>query len=153
MIDPSFVDITDEELAQGNPFITPYPPTVKELEEKVADLENKLRYANEHWEIARQRIQTFTNQINNFENALKHNEWDFDSDTLESLADFFSIELNREYDVTITVRWSGTVTAPMNFDMDEIENYLDIRIDTDYRTSDATVDLYQDDFEVDWTEA
>ena len=149
MIDPSFVDITDKELASSSP----YPPTVQELEIKVADLENKLRYAEEHWEIARQRIQTFTNQINSFERALKDNEWDFDGDTLESLADFFGIELNREYDVTITVRWSGTVTAPMNFDMDDIENFLDIRIDTDYRTSDATIDLYQDDFEIDYTEA
>ena len=149
MIDPSFVDITDKELASSSP----YPPTVQELEIKVADLENKLRYAEEHWEIARQRIQTFTNQINSFERALKDNEWDFDGDTLESLADFFGIELNREYDVTITVRWSGTVTAPMHFDMDDIENFLDIRIDTDYRTSDATIDLYQDDFEIDYTEA
>ena len=149
MIDPSFVDITDEELA--SPSL--YPPTMQELEIKVADLENKLQFANEHWEIARQRIQTFTNQINSFESALKDNEWDFDQDTLESLADFFGIELNREYDVTITVRFSGTVTAPMNFDMDDIENYLDIRIDTDYRTSDATIDLYQDDFEIDYTEA
>ena len=149
MIDPSFVDITDEELATPSP----YPPTMQELEIKVADLENKLQFANEHWEIARQRIQTFTNQINSFESALKDNEWDFDQDTLESLADFFGIELNREYDVTITVRFSGTVTAPMNFDMDDIENYLDIRIDTDYRTSDLTVDLYQDDFDLDYTEA
>ena len=149
MIDPSFVDITDKELVSPSP----YPPTMQELEIKVADLENKLQFANEHWEIARQRIQTFTNQINSFESALKDNEWDFDQDTLESLADFFGIELNREYDVTITVRFSGTVTAPMNFDMDDIENYLDIRIDTDYRTSDATIDLYQDDFEIDYTEA
>ena len=149
MIDPSFVDITDKELAPPSP----YPPTMQELEIKVADLENKLQFANEHWEIARQRIQTFTNQINSFESALKDNEWDFDQDTLESLADFFGIELNREYDVTITVRFSGTVTAPMNFDMDDIENYLDIRIDTDYRTSDAIIDLYQDDFDIDYTEA
>lgn len=148
MIDPSFVDITDKELASPSP----YPPTMQELEIKVADLENKLRYADEHWEIARQRIQTFTNQINSFEGALKNNEWDFDYETLSDLAGYFDIELNREYDVTITVRWSGTVTAPMNFDMDDIENFLDIRIDTDYRTSDAIIDLYQDEFDIDYNE-
>ena len=153
MIDPSFADITDQELAEGNPFMHPYPPTVKELEEKIADLENKLSMKTQQWEYAGEALRNHAAQISRFEDALKHNEWDFDSDTLESLADFFSIELNREYDVTITVRWSGTVTAPMNFDIDDLENFLDIRIDTDYRTSDATIDLYQDDFEIDYTEA
>ena len=141
MIDPSFDTAT----------ITPYPPTP--LEEKVADLERKLEQKTKDHEFVRDQLQKHVNQVSSFEAALKDNEWDFDADTLESLADFFGIELNREYDVTITVRWSGTVSAPMNFDMDDIENFLDIRIDTDYRTSDATIDLYQDDFEIDYTEA
>ena len=153
MIDPSFVDITDEELAQGNPFIAPYPPTVKELEERLNNLQIIHDKNLESLEFTRDRIQKFSAQINSFEGALKNNEWDFDYETLSDLAGYFDIELNREYDVTITVRWSGTVSAPMNFDMDDIENFLDIRIDTDYRTSDATIDLYQDDFEIDYTEA
>ena len=152
MIDPSFADITDQELAEGNPFLTPYP-TVENLEQKVAALEDALALKTQAHEFVRDQLSKYVNQVSSFETALKHNEWDFDSDTLESLADFFDIELQREFDVTITVRWSGTVTAPMNFDMDDIENFLDIRIDTDYRTSDAIVDLYQDDFEIDWTEA
>ena len=143
MIDPSFDTVTVDERY----------PTVEALQRKVDDLENKLSLKTQQWEFAGEALRNHAAQIARFEEALKHNEWDFDSDTLESLADFFDIELEREYDVTITVRWSGTVTAPMNFDMDEIENYLDIRIDTDYRTSDATIDLYQDDFEIDYTEA
>lgn len=153
MIDPSFVDITDEELAQGNPFIAPYPPTVKELEERLNNLQIIHDKNLESLEFTRDRIQKFSAQINSFEGALKNNEWDFDYETLSDLAGYFDIELNREYDVTLTVRFSGTVTAPMNFDMDDIENFLDIRIDTDYRTSDAIIDLYQDDFEIDYTEA
>ena len=152
MIDPSFADITDQELAEGNPFLTPYP-TVENLEQKVAELEAALAQKTTDHKFVVERNQTLTRQINSFEGALKNNEWDFDYETLSDLAGYFDIELSREFDVTITLRFSGTVTAPMNFDMDEIENFLDIRIDTDYRTSDATVDLYQDDFEVDWTEA
>lgn len=152
MIDPSFADITDQELAEGNPFLTPYP-TVENLEQKVAELEAALAQKATDHAFVRDQLSKYVNQVSSFETALKHNEWDFDSDTLESLADFFDIELQREFDVTITVRWSGTVTAPMNFDIDDLENYLDIRIDTDYRTSDAIVDLYQDDFEFDYTEA
>ena len=142
MIDPSFDTI-----------VTPYPPTVKELEEKVADLENKLRYAEEHWEIARQRIQAFTSQISNFENALKDNEWDFDGDTLESLANFFGITLEREFEVTITVTFSGTVTAPYDYDMDDLENDLQASIDTHhYGNSDVVVDLSEDSMEIDYRE-
>ena len=141
MIDPSFDTAT----------ITPYPPTP--LEEKVADLERKLEQKTKDHEFTSSELRRRIAQVNSFEGALKNNEWDFDYETLSDLAGYFDIELNREYDVTITVRWSGTVSAPMNFDMDDIENFLDIRIDTDYRTSDATIDLYQDDFEIDYTEA
>ena len=142
MIDPSFDTV-----------VHPYPPTMKELEEKYRDLENKLSLKTQSWEFASSQLQRRVAQIESFEGALKHNEWDFDSDTLRDLAGYFDIELNREYDVTITVRWSGTVTAPMDFDMDDIENFLDIRIDTDYRTSDAIIDLYQDEFDIDYDEA
>ena len=142
MIDPSFDTI-----------VTPYPPTVKELEEKVADLENKLRYAEEHWEIARQRIQAYTSQISNFENALKDNEWDFDGDTLESLANFFGITLEREFEVTITVTFSGTVTAPYDYDMDDLENDLQASIDTHhYGNGDVVVDFSEDSMEIDYRE-
>lgn len=130
--------------------LTPYPLTP--LEEKVADLEKQLQQKTQNWEFVRQELTKVRDQINSFEGALKNNEWDFDYETLSDLASYFDIELSREYDVTITVRWSGTVTAPMHFDMDDIENFLDIRIDTDYRTSDAIIDLYQDDFEIDYNE-
>lgn len=140
MIDPSF----------DTASITYPPPALIEIN---ADLQKQLDTATRNHEFVSDQLRKRVAQIESFETALKHNEWDFDSDTLESLADFFDIELQREFDVTITVRWSGTVTAPMNFDIDDLENYLDIRIDTDYRTSDAIVDLYQDDFEFDYTEA
>lgn len=150
MIDPSFVDITDEELAEGNPFMP--PPSVDELMERLSNLQLIHDNNLESLEFTRDRIKKFSAQINSFENALKNNEWDFDSETLSDLAGYFDIELSREYDVTLTVRWSGTVTVPMDFDIDDIENYLDIRIDTDYRTSDAIIDLYQDEFDIDYNE-
>lgn len=150
MIDPSFVDITDEELAEGNPFMP--PPSVDELMERLSNLQLIHDNNLESLEFTRDRIKKFSAQINSFENALKNNEWDFDSETLSDLAGYFDIELSREYDITLTVRWSGTVTVPMDFDIDDIENYLDIRIDTDYRTSDAIIDLYQDEFDIDYNE-
>lgn len=150
MIDPSMTDILLE-----SPDAISLPMALDKIrvrDEKIAHLENKLSLKTQQWEFASSQIQKFAAQINSFEGALKNNEWDFDYETLSDLAGYFDIELNREYDVTITVRWSGTVTAPMHFDMDEIENFLDIRIDTDYRTSDAIIDLYQDEFDIDYNE-
>ena len=145
MIDPSFDDPTLGTLMEV--------PTYAEMKAKVDDLQSALEQKTKDHEFVSGQLQKYVNQVYSFEGALKNNEWDFDYETLSDLAGYFDIELQREYDVTITVRWSGTVTAPMNFDIDDLENYLDIRIDTDYRTSDAIVDLYQDDFEFDWTEA
>ena len=124
-----------------------------DLDIEIAELNRKLEQKTKDHEFTSSELRRRIAQINSFEGALKNNEWDFDFETLSDLASYFDIELSREYDVTITLRFSGTVTAPMNFDMDDIENFLDIRIDTDYRTSDLTVDLYQDDFDLDYTEA
>lgn len=151
MIDPSMTDILLE-----SPDAMSLPMAldkIKARDEKIANLEASLGQKTTNWEFASAQLQKRVAQIESFEGALKNNEWDFDFETLSDLAGYFDIELNREYDVTITVRWSGTVTAPMNFDMDDIENFLDIRIDTDYRTSDAIIDLYQDEFDIDYDEA
>ena len=148
MIDPSFVDITDEEL----PSLTPYP-TVEKLEQKVADLENKLSLKTQQWEFAGEQLRKRVAQIEAFENELKNNPWDFDNETLSDLASYFDITLEREFDVTITVTFSGTVTAPMDYDMDDLENDLQATIDTHhYGNSSVTVDLSEDGMEIDYHE-
>ena len=148
MIDPSFDTTSTVEITPGSDArIT----THDLLQIQYAEIQKSLEQKIKDHEYVSGELRRRVAQINSFEDALKNNEWDFDFETLSDLAGYFDIELNREYDVTVTVRWS--VTAPMNFDMDDIENFLDIRIDTDYRTSDATIDLYQDDFEIDYTEA
>ena len=142
MIDPSFDTV-----------VHPYPPTMKELEEKYRDLENKLSLKTQSWEFASSQLQRRVAQIESFENALKHNGWDFDNDTLSDLAGYFDITLDREFDVTITVTFSGTVTAPMDYDMDDLENDLQATIDTHhYGNSDVVVDLSEDNMEIDYRE-
>ena len=150
MIDPSMTDMLLE-----SPVAISLPMALQKIEardQKIAELQSALEQKTKDHEFVSGQLRKRVAQVESFEGALKNNEWDFDFETLSDLAGYFDIELNREYDVTITVRWSGTVTAPMHFDMDEIENYLDIRIDTDYRTSDAIIDLYQDEFDIDYNE-
>lgn len=151
MIDPSMTNMLLE-----SPDAISLPMALDKIrarDEKIADLENKLSLKTQSWEFTSSQLQRRVAQIESFEGALKHNEWDFDSDTLQSLADFFDITLEREFDVTITVTFSGTVSAPMDYDMDNLENDLQATIDTHhYGNSDVVVDLSEDSMEIDYRE-
>lgn len=142
MIDPSF-----------DTMVAPYPMTMQELEVKYRDLENKLSMKTQQWEYAGEALRNHAAQIARFEEALKDNEWDFDQDTLQSLADFFDITLEREYEVTVTVTFTGTVSVPYDYDIDDLENELSASLDTHYYgNSSVTVDLSEDGMEIDYQE-
>lgn len=117
MIDPSFdtVEVTKE----------------ADLMLKVLDLEAKLKDMTYSMEYHRMDATRYSNYINSFENALKENSWDFDAETLKDLASHFDISLEREYMVDITVRFSGTVTVPVDYDIDSLENDITASIITD----------------------
>ena len=143
MIDPSFDTVTVDERY----------PTVEALQRKVDDLENKLSLKTQQWEFAGEALRNHAAQIARFEEALKHNEWDFDQDTLESLADFFDITLEREYMVEVTVKFSGNVTVPMDYDIDDLENDLSADLHTHhYGNSSVTVDFMEEDMEISYEE-
>jgi hypothetical protein len=149
MIDPSFVDITDEELAQKSP----YPMTMQELEVKYRDLENKLAMKTQQWEFAGEQVRKYASQVDSFESALKRNEWDFDGDTLIDLASYFDITLEREYMVEITVKFSGNVTVPMDYDIDDLENELSAEITKSYYgDANVEVDFTEEGMEISYEE-
>jgi hypothetical protein len=145
MIDPSFDTATMESPGR---FLER-----SELEAKIADLENKLSLKTQQWEYASQALQKRNAQIESFEYELKHNSWNFDYSTLSDLASYFDIMLDREYGVTITVTFSGTVSVPMDYDMDDLENDLQASIDTHhYGNSDVIIDFMEDSMEIDYQE-
>jgi len=145
MIDPSFVDITDAELASPSP----YPMTMQELEVKYRDLENKLSMKTQSWEYAGEQVRKYAAQIDAFEEALKYNGWDFDSATLEDLAGYFDILLQREYMVEITVRFSGNVPVPMDYDIDDLENELNAEISKGYYSnSSVEIDFMEEEMDI-----
>ena len=117
MIDPSFDTV-----------VTPYPPTMQESVSIRVDLETKLQDMTYSMEYHRADATRYSNYINSFENALKDNSWDFDGDTLKDLASYFDITLEREHNVEITVRFSGTVSIPIDYDIDNLENDLNASI-------------------------
>ena len=149
MIDPSFVDIADEELAQKSP----YPMTMQELEVKYRDLENKLSLKTQQWEFASTQLQRRVAQIDAFDEALKYNGWDFDSATLEDLAGYFDIVLEREYMVEITVKFSGNVTVPMDYNIDDLENELQADLSKQYYGNHSVeIDFMEDGMEISYEE-
>lgn len=138
MIDPSFDTV-----------VTPYPPTMKELEEKYRELEKALQTKTDDWKFVSSQAQKYAAQINLFEDALKENPWDFDADTLNDLARYFDLTLDKEYMVYITVRFSGNVTVPMDYDIDDLENELQAEISKGYYSNHSVeIDLMEEEMDI-----
>ena len=131
--------------------LTPYPLTP--LEEKVADLEKQLQQKTQNYDFVRDQLTIVRNQVAELENFLKANHSDMNDSHVEEIASIFNIQLEREYFVTITATFSGTVTAPIDYEMDDLENDLQATIDTHYYgNSSVYVDLSEDSMEIDWEE-
>ena len=143
MIDPSF------DTAQ---VATPFT-TTDLMQIQMDNLQKSLAQKTQDWEFVRQELTTVRNQVAELENFLKDNYTDMDESHVEQIASIFGIQLEREYFVTITATFSGTVTAPIDYDMDDLENDLQATIDTHhYGNSSVYVDLSEDSMEIDWEE-
>ena len=144
MIDPSF------DTAQ---VATPFT-TTDLMQIQMDNLQKSLAQKTQDWEFVRQELTAVRNQVAELEDYLKANYSDMDESHAEQIAAIFNIKLEREYFVTITATFSGTVTAPFDYDMDDLENDLQATIDTHhYGNSSVYVDLSEDRMEIDWEES
>jgi len=140
MIDPSMTNIH------------PYPPTMQELEQRYRDLEKKLADMESDRNFWRDKNHECTLMIDNLEQYIK-DQYDYiDENISQSIVDIFGFNITKDYDVTITVTFSGIVTAPLNFDMDSLEDSLNASLDVSYY-SDLESDFSEDHMEIDWTES
>ncbi len=75
---------------------------------------------------------------------------DFDKDAFTAVAEALEIVLTKEYDVTINVTFSGTVSVPLGFDMDcDLENYIRFEAsNTRWGDGELECDLYPDGIDV-----
>ena len=162
MIDPSMdtVEITPEAEAKLTMMdlmqiqIDNLTTALEQEREKIVDLTNKAAAATDNWEYARDRLQSRDRQVYELEDFLKSNHSDMDESHVEEIAGIFGISLTVDYDVTINVTLSGTVTVPMDYDMDDLESDLQATIDTHhYGNSSVYVDLSEDRMEIDWQES
>ena len=143
MIDPSF---------DTAPVTMTEYVTVEKLEAKVDQLNNSLASMTADRDFWQTKAHERMIMIDNLEEWIKEQQPYLDEDTVQSLVDIFGLELTKEYDVQVTVTFSGTVTAPMGYDMDALENALEARLDTPYYSHDVIVDFSEDSMDIDWTE-
>jgi chromosome segregation ATPase len=147
MIDPSMTNIH------------PYPPTMQELEQRYRDLETEINRLNSELEnitadrdFWRDKNRECIRMIDNLEAYIK-DQFDYiDENISQSIVDIFGFNITKDYDVTITVTFSGIVTAPLNFDMDSLEDSLNASLEASYY-SDLEADFSEDRMEIDWTES
>jgi uncharacterized protein YeeX (DUF496 family) len=147
MIDPSMTNIH------------PYPPTMQELELRVIELNTEINRLNSELEnitadrdFWRDKNRECIRMIDNLEAYIK-DQFDYiDENISQSIVDIFGFNITKDYDVTITVTFSGIVTAPLNFDMDSLEDSLNASLEASYY-SDLEADFSEDRMEIDWTES
>lgn len=148
MIDPSFTDVTDAEVAT----ISPYPPTMEELERNIAKLKNDLELAESSRDGYAAMYTNLQQKVDQLEFWIR-DQYDYiDEEITQSLVDIFCFEITKEYDVQITVTFTGTVEAPLNFDMDTVEDQFEFSAQPSYYADGIQADLMEDNVKVDWSE-
>jgi outer membrane murein-binding lipoprotein Lpp len=140
MIDPSMTDIH------------PFPPTMQELETKIDQLNNALASMTADRDFWQGKAHERQLMIDNLEEYVK-DQYDYiDENISQSLVDIFGLTITKDYDVEITVTFSGTVSVPLNYDMDNLENDLNASLEATYY-SDIESDFSEDRMDIDWTES
>lgn len=98
-------------------IVTPYPPTMQDLEKKVESLNEinsnqaeVIKTANARIEAQRGTIQTYERQIESVKAYIMDRiaESDFDEDTANNIADILGFELEKEVSFEVTVRFFGS---------------------------------------------
>lgn len=143
MIDPSM---------DSTPVTMTEYVTVEGLETKIDQLNNALASMTADRDFWRDRYNTRVGQIDNLQLYLKDNFDYIDENVVQELVDIFGLEITRDYDVTVTVEFSGTVSVPLNYDIDGLEDSLHASLEfSSYEDGEA--DFSDDRMTIDWSES
>ncbi len=141
MIDPSMTNIH------------PYPPTMQELEAEVKRLTLEREAMENDRNFWQGKAHEKQSMIDNLEEYVKDQYGYIDENISQSIVDIFGFNITKDYDVTITVTFSGTVSVPLNYDMDNLENDLNASLESHYYSADVEADFMEDRMEIDWSES
>lgn len=121
--------------------------TVKVLA-KVVKLEDDLRRMTSDRSFWQKHFEERENQIKELEEYVNKCAVHMDEETFQRLVEIFGLEPTKEYDVKVTVTFNGTVTVPVNYNMDDLDQSLDARLDF----YDGTRYFMEDKMEINWHE-
>jgi hypothetical protein len=143
MIDPSF---------DTAPVTMTEYVTVEKLETKIDQLNNALASMTSDRDYWQARAHDRQMMIDNLEEYVK-DQFDYiDEEISQSLVDIFGLSISKDYDVTVTVTFSGTVSVPLNYDMDDLEDSLNASLEFSYH-EDGDADFMENKMEIDWSES
>lgn len=128
-------------------IVSPYPPTMQELERKVEELENQLSSLNNSLEFYRSSlnaIESRRDRLKEFVISNLENDSDFE-DVAQDIAAIMAFDLTKEYYFDVTVRFTGVIEGSPGQDLEEfIENMhfdmSDRYSDIEFSVDDITVD-------------
>jgi len=151
MIDPSFTDVTDAEVATVSPYL-PYTSNEEGLQHEIAKLKNDLELAQSQRSNYAAMYSKLHSKVEELEEYIKDNFSYIDEDVAQRIVEIFDLEITQEYDVQVTVTFTGTVKAPLNFDMDTLEDQLDPSLSVSFYADGLEGDFMEDRVEVEWSE-
>jgi hypothetical protein len=71
---------------------------------------------------------------------------DFDKDAFTAVAEALEIVLTREEEVDINVKFSGIITVPLGFDIEnDLEDYIEFKAKANSNDKDIECDLFADE--------
>ena len=137
-----------------NATITPYEPTRDELSiqintlqrenERLTTLSNNYRNYHQGLETKIKNVKGYIDDLISVEGML--------SDEVKEIASYLDIALNKTYDVTITVTYSGSVEIPMDADIDDFQQHIDFEFSAPF-SDEWEFDISQEDVELESEEA
>lgn len=143
MIDPSFGEVAT---------VSTHPNRIEELERSIDKLKNDLEIADSRRATYASMYNSLQAKVDELEGYIKENFAYIDEDVSQRIVEIFGLEITQEYDVQVTVTFTGTVAAPLNFDMDNLESELEASLGVSYYGNDIQVDFMEDRMEIDWSE-
>lgn len=145
--EPDF-SITARNLVASQPEESQHP-VLKQLTDKIADLEKQLADMTEREDKQRSRNWTMANDFANYKlklgNVLRTHAQTFEGTVIETcvnVADDMGIELTNSRDYEISVSWNITVAAPFGEEIDiseyDVDAYLNSVGGLDYEENDIS---------------
>lgn len=129
-------------------IVTPYPPTMQELEKKVAELEERNKDLQDSLSYYRTTVAAYERKVESLRDYVisEMNDSDFDGDAAENIADIMDFNLTKEYYFSVTVQFTGTVDIKPGEDVEDIISNMNYDMSDSYHTN---VDFQLDDVTVD----